>query len=632
MTQTIRTMLYGSCVSRDMFEFLNPQRFTLDRYIARQSLISAYSPTRQLPPAGPALGFRERTLRDDAFASLPVNLAERAALLDLLVIDLVDERLGVYALENGAYITRSIELIQCGQEPKIMKQGRLVPYGSDEHLALWQDAFTRLVADLKMLDLFDKTVVLGIPWAEYHSDGTQTGDPFGLSVRESNAAGTRYLDIVRSAGLPVLELPVSGVRAEPDHRWGEAPYHYTDGVYRAIASRIEKHVKVPTQQGPDDEWVRRYGWDSLVDPWVESMPVKADRIPSAYRIWKSARRYLDTGMPERAMHCEQMIKVLHNSYIPAALDLGEGVEFGYGGMGVIVHPLAEIGDGVTIDSGVTIGGAQNPIRQSEKLGRQVSVPKIDDYAYIATGAKILGGVHIGAFAIIGANAVVTKDVPAGAIVAGAPARVTRQLDADTILRYRSTYLTLRKVSDEEFIALFRSRVIETGQTTAPGRFGPHVTIAEGAEVAEGVRITADTADKAVVLHTGAHLYSGVQVLGPVVFGRRSFANDGTYIQGNVTIGTSVAIGPHTRIVTDTHDIGAPTRRAGTGRKEPVVIEDGAWIGASVTILPGVTIGRGAVVAAGAVVTRDVSPNTLVAGVPAKVIRKLDSEAPVPAAT
>jgi maltose O-acetyltransferase len=55
---------------------------------------------------------------------------------------------------------------------------------------------------------------------------------------------------------------------------------------------------------------------------------------------------------------------------------------------------------------------------------------------------------------------------------------------------------------------------------------------------------------------------------------------------------------------------------------PVSIEDGAWIAARVTILPGVTIGRGTVVAAGAVVTRDVPPNTLAAGVPARVKREL----------
>ncbi len=65
------------------------------------------------------------------------------------------------------------------------------------------------------------------------------------------------------------------------------------------------------------------------------------------------------------------------------------------------------------------------------------------------------------------------------------------------------------------------------------------------------------------------------------------------------------------------------RRAGRSIAAPVVIEPGSWIGARATILGGVTIGEGAVVAAGAVVTRSVPPDTLVGGVPATVIRELD---------
>jgi maltose O-acetyltransferase len=90
----------------------------------------------------------------------------------------------------------------------------------------------------------------------------------------------------------------------------------------------------------------------------------------------------------------------------------------------------------------------------------------------------------------------------------------------------------------------------------------------------------------------------------------------------ITIGNHVGIGHHVVIITDTHHIGAGAARAGERVARPVSIEDGAWIAARVTILPGVTIGRGTVVAAGAVVTKDVPPNTLVAGVPARAKREL----------
>jgi len=91
----------------------------------------------------------------------------------------------------------------------------------------------------------------------------------------------------------------------------------------------------------------------------------------------------------------------------------------------------------------------------------------------------------------------------------------------------------------------------------------------------------------------------------------------------IRIGDRVYIGHHVTLITTDHEIGPAWQRCGGWRSAPITIEDGAWIGARATILPGVTIGRGAVVAAGAVVTRSVAPNTLVGGVPAKVIRCLE---------
>jgi acetyltransferase-like isoleucine patch superfamily enzyme len=73
---------------------------------------------------------------------------------------------------------------------------------------------------------------------------------------------------------------------------------------------------------------------------------------------------------------------------------------------------------------------------------------------------------------------------------------------------------------------------------------------------------------------------------------------------------------------DDHD---PDEHHSRGRCEPVVTEEGIWLGARVTILKGVTLGAGSTVAAGSVVTRNVPPRVLVAGVPARVIRPLGSD-------
>lgn len=95
----------------------------------------------------------------------------------------------------------------------------------------------------------------------------------------------------------------------------------------------------------------------------------------------------------------------------------------------------------------------------------------------------------------------------------------------------------------------------------------------------------------------------------------------------VRIGSRVRLGHHVVLLTIDHEIGSSADRCGNLVVAPIYIDDGAWIGSRVTLLPGVTIGKGAVVATGAVVTRDVPPDVLVAGVPARFIRDLKLEQP-----
>lgn len=102
-------------------------------------------------------------------------------------------------------------------------------------------------------------------------------------------------------------------------------------------------------------------------------------------------------------------------------------------------------------------------------------------------------------------------------------------------------------------------------------------------------------------------------------------NTGCFFDLNapITIGSHVAIGHEVMLLTTSHEIGDSDHRAGTTFSAPVTIKDGAWIGARCIILPGVTVGEGSIVGAGSVVTKDVPPNTLVGGVPAKVIRAIN---------
>jgi acetyltransferase-like isoleucine patch superfamily enzyme len=90
----------------------------------------------------------------------------------------------------------------------------------------------------------------------------------------------------------------------------------------------------------------------------------------------------------------------------------------------------------------------------------------------------------------------------------------------------------------------------------------------------------------------------------------------------IRIGDHVGFGQQVMILTETHGLGPPGRRSGQFQAEPVEIGDGCWVGARATILPGVTIGEGSVVAAGAVVSDDVRAHTVVGGVPARTIAEL----------
>jgi acetyltransferase-like isoleucine patch superfamily enzyme len=130
--------------------------------------------------------------------------------------------------------------------------------------------------------------------------------------------------------------------------------------------------------------------------------------------------------------------------------------------------------------------------------------------------------------------------------------------------------------------------------------------------------------------TGKPIHESVTVFPPfysdfgknITLGERIFINSGCNLQdqGGVFIGDDCLIGHNTVMATLNHDL-APSRRADM-HPAPIVIGRNVWIGSNVTILPGVTIGDNAVVAAASVVTKDVPENSIVVGSPARVVRQV----------
>jgi maltose O-acetyltransferase len=129
---------------------------------------------------------------------------------------------------------------------------------------------------------------------------------------------------------------------------------------------------------------------------------------------------------------------------------------------------------------------------------------------------------------------------------------------------------------------------------------------------------------------GSILLGRIGVTGPrraarnVTIGRHCVVNVGCVLEAGapIVIGDRVGLGQDVLVLTTGHAIVGPEQRWGPLESREVRIGEGSWIAARVTILPGVVIGEGSVVAAGSMVTESVPPQTLVAGVPARVIRSL----------
>ena len=126
------------------------------------------------------------------------------------------------------------------------------------------------------------------------------------------------------------------------------------------------------------------------------------------------------------------------------------------------------------------------------------------------------------------------------------------------------------------------------------------------------------------VHPTSYLAEGCAIHPSLRMGAYGYIGPHSVVPAGVEMGNYVMIGPELRITGDDHrfdEPGVAVIFSGRPVQRKCILEDDVWIGARVMILKGVRVGRGAVIAAGAVVTRDVPPYTVVAGVPARRIRE-----------
>lgn len=244
----MRVTIHGSCVSRDAFELIDPAQATLTRYIARQSLISAGTACPPLFDPADRLDspFQIRMLSGDLRGDALEHITGVAAETDLLVCDLTDERLGVFALPDGSYLTRTVE----GLAQHVYPAGlRLIELGEDEHFRLFEHALDRWATAVADAGLLDRVVVLHVPWASQTVDGEATPASFKLSADLANVVYSRYLYAMFDRVDPWVIRPRVRVAAQGDHQWGPAPFHYVPEVQRDLADQI---VELGRRIGPRD--------------------------------------------------------------------------------------------------------------------------------------------------------------------------------------------------------------------------------------------------------------------------------------------------------------------------------------------------------------------------------------------
>ncbi len=143
---------------------------------------------------------------------------------------------------------------------------------------------------------------------------------------------------------------------------------------------------------------------------------------------------------------------------------------------------------------------------------------------------------------------------------------------------------------------------------------------QGIKIGDHVSIARDS----IIFCTGIISHKGTGI----TIGHRTGINARAYLggQGGITIGNDVIMGPNVQIFSENHNFdqpGIPVKEQGVTR-QAVTIGDGCWIGAGASILAGVEIGDGCIIAAGSVVTKSVPANSVVAGVPARVIKSRES--------
>ena len=298
------------------------------------------------------------------------------------------------------------------------------------------------------------------------------------------------------------------------------------------------------------------------------------------------------------------------------------------------NAMVKLGDNVLVGPKVSFYTAIHPIdaKQREQWLVYAKPITVEDNVWIGGSATILGGVTIGKNAIVGAGAVVTKDVEPNTIVVGNPARVLRKITAEDSKKYQEELAKQKDVNKSEFNKMM------AGQWYNAMDYSMLKMRQENNKKTEAYsRITINTLSykdriaKAIVKEFGEN----ANIIPPftcdygcnVKVGDNTVINhSGVFLDTNeINIGKHALIGPKSGLYGAIHPFDVEARNEGIEKAKTINIGDGAWLGGKVTVVPGVSIGKHSVIGAGSVVTKDIPDDVVAVGNPCRIIRKITED-------
>lgn len=298
------------------------------------------------------------------------------------------------------------------------------------------------------------------------------------------------------------------------------------------------------------------------------------------------------------------------------------------------NAMVKLGDNVLVGPKVSFYTAMHPIdaKQREQWLVYAKPITVEDNVWIGGSATILGGVTIGKNAIVGAGAVVTKDVEPNTIVVGNPARVLRKITAEDSKKYQEELAKQKDINKSEFNKMM------AGQWYNAMDYSMLKMRQENNKKTEAYsRITINTLSykdrmaKAIVKEFGEN----ANIIPPftcdygcnVKVGDNTVINhSGVFLDTNeINIGKHALIGPKFGLYGAIHPFDVEARNEGIEKAKTINIGDGAWLGGKVTVVPGVSIGKHSVIGAGSVVTKDIPDDVVAVGNPCRVIRKITED-------